>query len=101
MPFTDTTFRLDVSGSFTATGVSESTYIYAADLFIAGTFSGMVVLEAQDRNGVWRRVCEFTEPAARVVEWAARRPMRLNCTDFTAGQIDYILESINEQLSSR
>lgn len=101
MAFTSTSAPLAVSGSFTATGTSESMFTYAADLFVFGTFDGTVTLEAQDRNGGWRTVCEFTEAGVKVVEWAARRPMRLNCTVFTSGQIDYILESINEQISAR
>lgn len=101
MAFTDTTYRVDVRGSFSTTGVSDSTYIFAADLFISGTFDGTVVLEAQDRDGTWHTSCSFTAPATRVIEWAARRPMRVRCTAFNSGQIDYILESLNEQLSSR
>lgn len=100
MAFTETIFRT-LNGSFTAVGQSESSFTYAADVFVAGTFEGTVLLEAQDREGVWHTACEFTEPESRVIEWASRRPMRFNCTVFTSGEIDYILEPINEYVNAR
>ena len=95
MAFTDETFRLAVSGSFTGTGSSDSTFTYAADFFIAGTFVGTVAVEAQDLDGDWHVVCEFTDPTAETLRFAKARPIRITCSAFTSGTINYRLEAID------
>lgn len=95
MAFTDETFRLSVTGAFTGTGSSDLTFTYSADFFIAGTFVGTVVVEAQDLDGDWHGVCEFTAPAAQTLRFARARPIRITCSAFTSGTINYNLEAID------
>ena len=99
MAFTDTTIREVVAGSFTATGSSDSTFVYGGDVLISGTFDGTIRLEAQDRAGNWVGIsdCEFVGsdlPNVKQFNLAITRPVRLTCTTFTSGTATYSLESI-------
>lgn len=94
--------RLEVSGSFTATGVSQSTYMSEADFLLSGTFEATIVVEIKEsKRDNWAPACEFTEPGVHRLLLARGHQTRVRCSAYTSGTALYALESKTDYLSER
>lgn len=89
-----------IRGTFTATGVSASSFGHSADLILGGTFSAQVQLEVaiNDAAGakVWVPVGNsLNNPGMGVLPNGAIgtviREWRANCTNYTSGTVVYQL----------
>lgn len=81
----------DVTGTFTATGTSNSVRSKGVDVSIGGTFVGTVVVERLI-GGTWQGVEAVTAPAERFVENDKSRGVRVRCSAYTSGTVTYALE---------
>lgn len=84
------------TGSFTATGTSEAVAGNGIDISIVdgGSFSGTILIQ-RNISGVWGTVQSITQadlPFDAVVESGKVRPVRLNCSAFSAGTATYSLD---------
>ena len=85
-----------ISGSFTTTGVSNSSMIYRNfNVSVQGTFVATVDLERSFDNGTtWEVVESYTAPVSKSLnEVEALVSYRLNCSAFTSGQVNYRIGS--------
>lgn len=92
-----------MKGEFTGTGVSPEIVAQKADFTLSGTFVGTVVAQAKDVNDNWvtlsNVIATMTAPDVIVMECATPRPMRLQCTLFTSGPIEYSVEGVTDTVN--
>jgi hypothetical protein len=84
-----------VSGSLTATGASAEVIGIGASYQVTGTFVGTVALQYHD-GAAWQNSRSHTAVTTNnpnVITDVARRRWRMNCSAFTSGSIDYVLDS--------
>lgn len=79
-----------VSGSFTGTGASAVVNATAADVSVSGISSSTVQIQRRV-NGTWATIESLTADGERVVENATNLEMRLNCSVYGSGTINYAL----------
>lgn len=92
--------RLNVTGVFTADGVSLDTVTNSATVFITGSFVGTVNVQARTEAGNWVNVHEFTGVGSEAISFARARPVRLNAT-VTSGTVEYSVETAVDFLDER
>lgn len=80
-----------VSGSFTGTGSSGAVVGTAADVSVSGISGSTVKIERRFGSGAWATIEELTSDGERVVENATGAEMRVTCSAFGSGTIDYAL----------
>ena len=79
-----------ISGSITATGTTDATdRVVKADIVLDSFGSATIALEAQMPNGTWTSVEDYTSDTNKVWDSAVGAPLRLNCTSYTSGTINY------------
>jgi hypothetical protein len=80
-----------VTGSFGAPGSSNSVRSRGVDVSISGTFVGTVLIE-RFIGGNWQAIESTTAPIERYIENDLTRPVRVRCSAWTSGTINYVLE---------
>ena len=94
--------RLQVVGSFSETGMSDETLLSEADFLVSGTFVGTVVVEVRESTrDNWAPACESTTPTVQRILLARAHNVRVRCSAYTSGAINYALEAKTDYLSER
>lgn len=91
----DSVRRLVVSGTASGTGTgSETTFANFADILVRGTFTGNIIVEAQDDSDSnnWVGVCQLTAEGADVLSFAKERPLRVRWV-LSTGTATFSLET--------
>ena len=85
------------SGQFTEAGVStETARGREFDIMLAGTFQGTVIADVQLSDGTWTEVKDSSETTAvcKTLKFADVQTLRLNCSAYTSGTIDYEVRGV-------
>lgn len=82
----------DITGSFTGLGTSPTVTGKGTDVSISGTFTATVVIERLI-GGTWQVVESLTAPAERFIESERSRQLRVRCSAYTSGTVNYALET--------
>lgn len=88
----------NITGSFTGTGTSSLLKVKSGILQIYGTFVGTVQIEVDPlETGNWApaldssgAVLGLTVPGAMKIDNGKAVPMRLKCSAYTSGTINYV-----------
>lgn len=87
--------ELSVSGSFTATGNSDSIACHRALILVSGTFTGTVRLRARDEShGVFVEAgsaYELTAPGTILWDPGVGVEIDLECSDLPSGTINFLI----------
>lgn len=93
----------EVTGSFTATGVSASLDIgvgASALVTLSGTFSAVVHVEFSDDGGdSWSQPAKIVSPDTVTVRPKENGLLRLRCQRYTSGTVGYAIETIGATTS--
>lgn len=83
-----------VSGSFTGTGASGTLTTKEFAFSVSGTFSATVAIQRSfDGGTTWRTVESHTEAAEKSGDNGSECLMRLECTAYTSGTVNYVLDA--------
>lgn len=85
--------REQVTGMFTADGISESVMISHGALSLAGDFKARVQVQRNSANG-WGNTETYHGPAEKTLEDALPHQYRLKCDQFVSGKVLYSLSGI-------